>query len=402
MQKLPRDPVILSYARSPLGKYGGVLREYRPDEMLARVLQEAQVRANVDQKDINEVVTGCANQAGEDNRNVARMAQLLAGFPISSSAITLNRLCASGLDAIIYGARLISMGDADLVLASGVESMTRAPLVMMKSNAAFKLGSPEIYDTSLGWRFFNEKMLGITPPEANGVTAERLVEQFGISRERQDNFALLSHQNAVRTHERGFFADEIIGFPITKNGETLNIERDEGPRSDTSLQQLSKLRAAFKPDGSVTAGNSSPLSDGAAALVIASSDYAKAHGHKPLARILGFASAGVDPKVMGLGPVPATNKLVKNLGLSISSFDAVEINEAFAAQVIAVIESLKIEENKVNEYGGAIALGHPLGCSGARIVISLINRLRRTNKNLGLATLCVGVGQGVSMALEAL
>lgn len=402
MKRLANDPVIISYARSPLGKYGGILRDQRPDEMLARTLREAISRAKIDEHAVSEIVAGCANQAGEDNRNVARMAQLLAGLPLEASALTLNRLCASGLDAIIHATRLIALGETDVVLACGVESMTRAPLVMAKASAPFKLGPPEIYDSSLGWRFYNENMRAFTPPEANGVTAERLVEQFAISRARQDQFAFLSHKRAILAHSSGFFASEIMDFPVSKNGETLIINRDEGPRADTSVEQLGKLKAAFVPEGSVTAGNSSPLSDGASALLLTSHGYAKAHGLSPLARILGYSSAGVDPKVMGLGPVPATNKLIKALGIPMASFDAIEINEAFAAQVIAVMEELKIDEEKVNEYGGAIALGHPLGCSGARIVISLINRLKRAQKNLGLATLCVGVGQGVSIAVEAL
>jgi len=394
--KLNNDPVILSFARTPLGKYGGILKDIRPDDMLAQVFKQAVLRSGVDPEDIGEFVAGCANQAGEDNRNIARMAQLLAGLPKHSSALTLNRLCASGLDAITAAARRIITGEAQVVVAGGVESMSRAPYVMAKSATPYKLGAPEIYDSSLGWRFFNEKMRECTAPEHNGVTAERLAQRYNISRLRQDEFALLSHQKAVRAHNQGFFAHEIIAMPGL---EALN---DEGPRAQTSLAKLAQLKAAFVENGSVTAGNSSTLNDGAAALVITSHAYAIAHGFKPLARIIGFQSAGVDPQVMGLGPIPATQKLLKSSGLVLSDFCAIEINEAFAAQVLSVIDELKIDESRVNNNGGAIALGHPLGCSGARIAITLVNNLRNANKNLGLATLCVGVGQGVSIAVEAL
>ena len=394
--KLNNDPVILGFARTPLGKYAGILKDIRPDDMLAQVFKQAVVRAGVDPQDIGEYIAGCANQAGEDNRNVARMAQLLAGLPKESSALTINRLCASGLDAIIAAARRIITGEERVMVAGGVESMSRAPYVMAKAATPFKLGPPEIFDSSLGWRFFNPAMQEHTPPEHNGVTAERLAQRFNISRIRQDAFALLSHQNATRAQNEGFFAQEIIALA------GLEVLQDEGPRAHTSLEQLSKLKPAFVDGGSVSAGNSSSLNDGAAALVISSHEYALAHGLKPLVRIVGFQSAGLDPKIMGLGPVPATQKLLSFTKLSLNDFSAIEINEAFAAQVLAVIAELKLDENLVNMNGGAIALGHPLGCSGARIALTLINNLRNKNKNLGLATLCVGVGQGVSMALEAL
>lgn len=394
--KLNNDPVVISFARTPLGKYAGVLKDIRPDDMLAQVFKHAVEQAQVDPHDIGEYIAGCANQAGEDNRNVARMAQLLAAMPHEASALTLNRLCASGLDAIIAGARRIMTGEERVIVVGGVESMSRAPYVMAKIPTPYKLGAPEIFDSSLGWRFFNEAMREYTPPEHNGVTAERLAERFKITRLKQDEFALLSHQRAVRAQNSGFFAQEIKALA------GVTILHDEGPRAHTSLEQLGKLKAAFVDRGSVTAGNSSSLNDGAAALVLASHEYARALGLKPLARIVGFQSAGVDPQVMGLGPVPATRKLLNSTRLNLSDFAAIEINEAFAAQVLAVIEELKLDENLVNINGGAIALGHPLGCSGARIALTLINNLRSSNKNLGLATLCVGVGQGVSMALEAL
>lgn len=398
----PPLPVILGFARTPIGKYAGALKECRPDDLLALVYKEAALKSGIDSGDIGEVVAGCANQAGEDNRNVARMAQLLAGIPLEASAITLNRLCASGLDAVADAARKIALGEHHLMIAGGVESMSRAPYVMAKSSSPYKLGLPEMYDTSLGWRFFNEKMRGVTPPEHNGMTAERLVEMYGISRIRQDQFALRSHQKAIEAQRSGFFAREIVSVEINQKHETITVNHDEGPRSDTSLESLARLKPAFKEGGSVTAGNSSSLNDGAAALVLASEDYAKAHGLTPVARILGFSSSGVSPMTMGIGPVPATHKLLAQLKMSIDDFNAIEINEAFAAQVLSVIDALKIDEEIVNSHGGAIALGHPLGCSGARILMTLINHLQYSKKNLGLATLCVGVGQGVSMAIEAL
>lgn len=398
MKALPNDPVIVSAKRTAIGKYAGVLAQVRPDDLLASLMAKTVQIANIDRSEIDEVVVGCANQAGEDNRNIARMASLLAGFPKEVSAITLNRLCASGLDAVIDAARRIITGEAKLVVAAGVESMSRAPLVMPKSPTAFKLGAPEIFDTSLGWRFFNEKMRELTPPEHNGVTAERLAEIYKISRQDQDRFALRSHKLAVAAQENGFFAQEIL--PIEVLGKEILF--DEGPRKDTSLEKLAQLKPAFLKDGSVTAGNSSSLNDGAAAVIICSHEYAKSRGLKPLARILGFSSAGVDPRTMGIGPVPACHKLFKSLGLSIKDFSVVEINEAFAVQVLSVMKELNIDEQIINPHGGAIALGHPLGCSGARITTTMINHFSKTKSSLGLASLCVGVGQGVSMALENL
>lgn len=403
MKALPNDPVIVKAFRSPLGKYGGALSPFRPDDMLATLMTEVIKRAQIDASEIDEAVIGCANQAGEDNRNIARMALLLADLPDQIPGITLNRLCASGLDAIIDGARRIITGEAKMVLAGGVESMSRAPYVMAKPASGYKLGAPEIFDSSLGWRFFNEKMRERTPPEHNGVTAERLAERYQISRARQDAFALLSHQRSVKAQCDGVFDSEIVPFALSQQrGEPLVIAKDEGPRADTSMEKLSVLKAAFVPDGTVTAGNSSTLNDGAALVVITSHEYANANRLTPLARICGFASAGVDPRVMGIGPVPSTLKLLKFCGLEINDFKAIEINEAFAAQVLSVIDLLKIDEERVNPCGGAIALGHPLGCSGARMVTTLLNHMRRSRSALGLATLCVGVGQGVSMAVEAI
>lgn len=397
---LANDPVIIAAYRTPIGKYGGILSHLRPDDMLAHLMKEAIKKSSIDPKDIDEVVIGCANQAGEDNRNIARMSTLLAGLNHTIPAITLNRLCASGLDAVIDGTRRIITGEAQLLLTGGVESMSRSPYVMAKSSSPWKLGVPDIFDSSLGWRFFNEKMRERTPPEHNGITAERLVQEYSISRARQDHFALSSHQKAVHAQLSGFFDEEII--PLYDLAHKEEVKKDEGPRSDTSLAKLSSLKPAFLPDGSVTAGNSSSLNDGASVILVASHDYVQSNNIKPMARILGFASAGVDPRIMGIGPVLATQKLMQQCQLTIKDFAAVEINEAFAAQVLCVMDLLSIDENQINPRGGAIALGHPLGCSGARIVATLIHYLQKTQKNLGLASLCVGVGQGVSMAIEAI
>src|SRR5579871_3070479 len=326
MNKLPNDPVILKAMRSPIGKYGGILSSLRPDDMLASIMRDTMTRTGLDASLVDEVVVGCANQGGEDNRNIARMAVLLAGFPDGVPAITLNRLCASGLDAIIDSARRIIVGDAHLVLAAGVESMTRAPYIMAKSSSPFKLGSPDIYDSSLGWRFYNEKMRDRTPPEHNGVTAERLVKLYGIDRKRQDRFALRSHQKAVESQRNGFFEQEII--PLFIRDGLQMVDTDEGPRSDTSLEKLASLKSVFVADGTVTAGNSSSLNDGAAVVLVSSYAFAKAHNIAPLARIVGFASAGVDPRTMGVGPVPAIKKLLEHYTLTLSDFGTVEINEA--------------------------------------------------------------------------
>lgn len=389
---LPNDPVIVSAYRTAIGKYAGALSKTRPDDMLASLMAKTIELSKIDKNEIDEVVVGCANQAGEDNRNIARMSSLLSDIPHHVSAITLNRLCASGLDAIIDSARRIITGEAKMVLAAGVESMSRAPLIMEKSPSSFKLGAPQIYDSSLGWRFFNEKMRDLTDPEPNGVTAERLADKYQISRKDQDLFALRSHQLAVESQSNGFFAREILG----------ELLLDEGPRKDTTLEKLSNLKPAFIKDGSVTAGNSSSLNDGAAVVLITSFDFAKSLGLKPLARIIGFSSAGVDPRIMGIGPVPATKKLLNSLKLSMGDFSVVEINEAFSVQVLSVMRELKINEELVNPHGGAIALGHPLGCSGARMIVTMLNHMKNHQCALGLATLCVGVGQGVSMAIEAI
>lgn len=385
-------PVICSPVRTPIGRFGGGLADVRPDDLLAGTLSACLARAGLDAALIDEVIAGCANQAGEDNRNVARMAALLAGLPQSVPGVTVNRLCASGLEAVNQAARMIRCGDAELVLAGGVESMSRAPWVMARTPP--KAGNFTTYDTSLGWRFPNPKMEAMFPLEPMGETAENVVERFGISREDQDAFAAESHRKAVAAD----FSAEVV--PVSRaKGEPLTT--DEGPRADSTVEALAKLKPAFRKGGSVTAGNSSTLNDGAAAMVVAHPDRARAVGLRPIARVLGCASAGVDPRVMGIGPVPAVQKLLARAGLAASDIDLWELNEAFAAQSLAVIRELGLDATRVNVHGGAIALGHPLGCSGARIVTTLSHALRLRGKRYGVATLCVGVGQGVATLLES-
>ena len=398
----PRDPVIVAACRTPVGRIRGALSSIRPDDLLAHVFRNVVDRAQIDKEQIDEVIAGCANQAGEDNRNVARMSALLARFPQHTPGFTVNRLCASGLDAVVLASRAIRVDDMDLCIAGGVESMSRAPYSMAKPDTAYPIGTPSIFDTSLGWRYPNPRMEALFPLEQMGETAENIVAEYNISRERQDQFAYQSHQKALVAQEQGYFDAEIVPYPITQRKKpTWNFEKDEGPRQDTTIEKLSKLRPAFKKEGgSVTAGNSSTLNDGAAALAICARAYAEANGHQILGAVRGACSAGVNPRTMGIGPVPATEKLMERTGISINDIDAIELNEAFAAQALAVMHKLDCDESKVNLHGGAIALGHPLGCSGARILTSLISVLQRTDGRLGLATLCVGVGQGVSLLFE--
>jgi 3-oxoadipyl-CoA thiolase len=394
-------PVILDAVRTPVGRYRGGLASVRPDDLSARVLEGLIGRTGLDPAVVSEVFWGCANQAGEDNRNVGRMATILAGFPYSVPAVTLNRLCASGLEAVVQASRAIQVDDGEVTIAGGVESMTRAPISMPKPHMAFPVGNVTGYDTTLGWRYPNPEMASIFPLEAMGMTAENLVEQYQISREAQDQFALSSHQKAVAAQEEGRFEAELLTVTVPqRKGDPLIVEQDEGPRRDTTLEKLAKLRPVFRPGGSVTAGNSSTLNDGAAGLVIASAGFAQAEGIPPLARILSSASAGVDPRVMGIGPVPATRLALERAGLSLEDIDLIELNEAFSAQSLAVIQELDLSPEKVNVNGGAIAIGHPLGCSGARILTTLIYEMKRRDCRLGLATLCVGVGQGVSVIIE--
>jgi 3-oxoadipyl-CoA thiolase len=399
------DAVIVSACRTPIGKLRGALAGVRPDDLLAIAIREAVARARIDGADVDEVYAGCANQAGEDNRNVARMATLLAGLPQSVPAATVNRLCASGLEAIVQAARQIRLGEADVVVAGGVESMSRAPWVMQKPDAPFPSGAPAVFDTALGWRFPNPQLAALFPLEQMGETAENLVDAYHISRARQDAFALRSHQRAVAATKSGAFAAEIVPVTIANKKGDVVVSADEQPRDDTTLEALAKLKPAFRKEGgSVTAGNSSTLNDGAAAIVVTSRRFAAAHGLAILATIRGGQSAGVDPRTMGIGPVPATKKLLERAGLTLRDLAAIELNEAFAAQALSVTQNLGFSDDdvdaRVNLRGGAIAMGHPLGCSGARIVTTLLSILRENDGALGLATLCVGVGQGLAVLIE--
>ncbi|MFI6624839.1 thiolase family protein [Streptomyces sp. NPDC050528] len=395
MPELSSDEVyLIDGARTPQGRYGGALASVRPDDLAALVVGEAVRRAGIPAEQVDEVILGAANQAGEDNRDVARMAVLLAGLPHTVPGYTVNRLCASGLTAVASAAQAIRAGEADLVIAGGVESMTRAPWVMAKPGTPWAKPG-EVHDTSLGWRFTNPRFAA-QQTLSMGETAEEVAALDGITRAESDAFALRSHQRAVAAQELGHFDQEIVPVPV-KDGE---VTRDEGPRPGTTLEKLGSLRTIFREGGIVTAGSSSPLSDGAAALVVASGAAVRRHGLTPRARIVTAASAGVQPHIMGLGPVPATEKALDRAGWETGDLDAVELNEAFAAQALAVTRRLKLDEEKVNADGGAIALGHPLGCSGARILLTLLGRLERENGSRGLATLCVGVGQGVAMLVE--
>jgi 3-oxoadipyl-CoA thiolase len=378
--------VILSAVRTPVGRYGGVLAGERPDDLAALVIGEAVSRAGVPAEEIEDVYFGAANQAGEDNRNVARMAALLAGLPESVAGATVNRLCASGLSAVVAACHSVVAGDGDLLVAGGVESMSRAPLVMAKPETPFPRGNRTVWDTTLGWRFPNPRLEARYPLESMGETGENVAEQYGVSREEQDAFALQSQRRWANADAAGRFEDELVAV-----GEA---ERDEHPRPDSSKEKLAALKPAFRDGGSVTAGNSSGINDGAAALVIASEERAQELGIESLAAFVGSAVAGVDPRVMGIGPVPAVRKLLERSGVSVEDVDLVELNEAFASQSLVVIRELGLDPEKVNVNGGAIALGHPLGMSGARLVVTLLHELRRRGGRYGLATLCVGVGQG--------
>ncbi len=396
-----RDVVVVSAVRTPIGRIRGALSGVRPDDLAARVVAEALRRVRLEGDQVDEVVLGCANQAGEDNRNVARMATLLAGLPHAVPALTVNRLCASGLSAVNVAARTIACGDAEIMVAGGVESMSRAPWVMPKADGPFPSGNVTVYDSALGWRFPNPALEKLFPLEAMGETAENLVERYGLSREAQDAFALLSHQRALAAQSSGAFDDELCAVEIPqKKGPALVVSRDEGPRPETTLESLAKLAPAFRKGGSVTAGNSSTLNDGAAALVLMSGERARALGLEPLAHFKAAAEAGVDPRVMGIGPVPAVHKALQRAGRSIDDVRLFELNEAFAAQSLAVLQDLGLGTERVNVNGGAIALGHPLGSSGARVLATLIHALRARGGGLGVATLCVGVGQGVATVIE--
>ena len=401
------DAVIIDAIRTPIGALGGVLASVRPDDLAALVLKAIIQRNQIDPALIEEVYMGCANQAGEDNRNVARMAVLLAGFPVDVPAVTTNRLCASGLAAVNFAARAIRAGDGDVYIAGGVESMSRAPYSVPKAEAGFQFGNLTAWDTTLGWRYPNPKMQELHGTESMGDTAENIAALMPeITREKQDVFALASHQRAIRAIDSGKFAEEILPVPVhQKKGDPILVSTDERPRRDTTLESLARLRPAFRKDGTVTAGNSSGLNDGAAAILITSAQKAQELNLRPLARIVASAAAGVAPRVMGLGPVPATRKVLTRAGITIDQINLIELNEAFAVQSLAVMKELGVSDEITNVNGGAIALGHPLGCSGARILTTLLHEMRRrapTAKRpfYGLATLCVGVGQGEATLVE--
>ncbi len=397
------DVLIIDALRTPIGRFQGGLSGVRPDDLAALTIRALLDRTGAEAADVEDVFFGCANQAGEDNRNVARMALLLAGMPQSVPGVTVNRLCASGLEAVNQAFRAARCGDGALFIAGGVESMSRAPYTMPRGPQLPKAGNVTIYDTSLGWRYPNPKMAAMFALEAMGCTAENIVDELGITREDQDAFALASHEKALAAAAAGAFDAALspVEAPAGRRN-TLTVAADEGPRPDSSLERLARLRAAFREGGSVTAGNSSTLNDGAAALLLCTGAYARAHGLVPMARILSCAAAGVDPETMGYGPVPSTRKALERAGLTVDAVDLFELNEAFAGQSLGCIRKLGLDPEKVNVHGGAIALGHPLGCSGARILTTLVHALRRHGKRTGVATLCVGVGQGVATVVESL
>jgi len=388
---MPRA-VVVSAVRTPIGRYGGALSGVRADDLAGIAIAAAVERAGVDKSAVDDVYFGCANQAGEDNRNVARMGALLGGLPDSVAGITLNRLCASGLSAVVSACHAVLAGDADVVVAGGVESMSRAPFVMAKPDTAFPRGNQTVWDTTLGWRFPNPRLEELFPLESMGETGENVAERWGVSREDQDAFALLSQERWATANAAGRFEDELV--PVG------DVTVDEHPRPQTTVEALAKLKPAFRQDGTVTAGNASGINDGAAALVVMSAEQARDLGLDTLGAFVGSAVAGVDPRVMGVGPIPAVRKLLERSGVGVEDVDLVELNEAFASQSLAVVRELGLDPERVNVNGGAIALGHPLGMSGARLVVSLLHELRRRDGRYGLATLCVGVGQGVAALFE--
>ena len=398
-----KDVFIVSPVRTPIGRYSGGLASVRIDDLTAGILRELVNRTGVPTEKIDDVIIGCANQAGEDNRNLARMASLLAGFSESVPATTLNRLCGSALDATIYAARAIAAGEASMVIAGGAEVMSRAPYVLQKNATGAPLfGNLTAYDTALGWRFPNPAMEKMFPLESMGETAENIAERWEISREEQDEFALRSHRLSVAAWEKGFYDSTVVPVEIPqRKGDPVVVSRDEGPRADTSVEKLSQLRPAFRKEGSVTAGNSSSLNDGAGALLVADAEAVERYNLIPVLRYRAGATAGVDPRIMGIGPVPATRKALEIAGLKIDDIDVVELNEAFSAQSIAVIRELGLNLDDVNRNGGAIALGHPLGMSGVRLVATLGEEMKRSGEKIGLATMCIGVGQGVSAIFES-
>jgi len=392
------EAVIVDGVRTPIGRYGGSLAGERPDDLAAVVLRALVDRVGLDPQELEDVYLGCANQAGEDNRDVARMALLLAGFPVEVGGCTVNRLCGSGLEAVVDAARAIAHGDGSAIIGGGVESMSRAPWVTAKPDRGYARGERVLHDTALGWRFINPRMAALYGTDSMGQTAENVAEMFSIDRESQDRFAHTSHWRALAAQDRGTFQDELI--PV----ETAQgiVDKDECPRADSTLERLAQLKPAFAANGSVTAGNSSPLNDGAAALLLTSPEFAASQGLRPMVAIRSMAVAGVPPRVMGIGPVPATRKALERAHLTIADINLIELNEAFAAQSLAVLQELGLDaqDERVNPNGGAIALGHPLGCSGSRILVTLIHELRRRQLQFGLATMCIGVGQGIAVVVE--
>lgn len=398
---MPRtEAVIIDAVRTPVGKYGGVLRDVRPDDLGSIVIKALLDRTKLDPTIVQDVMWGCANQAGEDNRNVGRMSALLAGLPYSVPGTTINRLCGSSLDAINQAARAIWSDDLEIIVAGGVESMSRAPYSVAK-NPSVSYGNITAYDTVLGWRYPNPKMEKMFPLESMGETAENVAEKYKLTREEQDKFAYDSHMKAVRGQKSSVFKNEIVPVEMQqKKGDPIIVSQDEGPRADTSVDKLAKLSPAFRKNGTVTAGNSSSLNDGAAAVLVMSERKAKELKLQPMARIVATGVAGVDPRYMGIGPVPAVQQALKKAGLAINQLDLIELNEAFGAQSLAVIRDLRMDTTKLNVNGGAIALGHPLGCSGARIMTTLLHEMQRRKARYGLATMCIGVGQGIATVVE--
>ena len=396
-----KEAWIVEALRTPFGRYGGALAGVRPDDLAATVLEAIVARSGISAAEIDDVILGCANQAGEDNRNVARMALLVAGYPVEVPGQTVNRLCGSGLQALAAAANAIAVGDAEVVVAGGVESMSRAPLVTLKPESGLERGNRELVDTTIGWRFVNPRLHATYPAISLGETAERVADKWRVSREEQDEFALASQQRAAAAGAAGIFAEEIVPVSIPqRTGAPIVVDRDEHPRPDTSAAALAKLKPAFAANGSVTAGNASGINDGAAALLVVESERARALGLTPYARIVATAVAGVDPSVMGVGPIPAIRKLLERTGLTVADIDRVELNEAFASQAVACMTELGLDPEKTNVHGGAIALGHPLGASGARMATTLVRELRRSGGRYGIAAMCVGVGQGIALLVE--
>jgi 3-oxoadipyl-CoA thiolase len=398
-----RTPVVVDGLRTPFGRYGGALKDVRPDDMAAHVIRALLDRTGVDPAAVDDVILGAANQAGEDNRNVGRMAALLAGLPVEVPGQTVNRLCGSGLQAVVSAAHAIAFGDGEVFVAGGVESMTRAPLVMAKPSAAFPRGEQTLYDTTLGWRFTNPRLADAHYPYSMGETAENVVERRSVSREEQDRFAVASQRRWADAHAAGRFADEVVPIEVPDGKAMRTFDTDEHPRPDATVESLARLKPAFRRDasGSVTAGNSSGINDGAAALLVTSEARARELGLRPMARLVASAVAGVDPATMGLGPIPATRRALERAGLSVDDLDLVELNEAFAAQAVPVMRELGLDPEKTNVNGGAIAIGHPLGASGARLAATLLHEMRRRGARYGLATMCIGVGQGIAAVFEA-